>query len=203
MSTDRPVVLIYGDQLTIYRNGSTQTMNVNTVPQLLEAFKDASAALIAAACAYEQHAKRHSSVDKSTADPFYSTRIQDMKNAADRAQTSWQQLPKEDEPSPATPKDSEIYKAIADNYALDAWNRERKQKPRELIDAEILLKAERHGLGYVGDDGRFYSDNNWKPSKQSAPNDITDSVLTFARDIFTSVRETSSGDTDGCDSSRS
>ena len=61
--------------------------------QLIEAFVDAAAHLVAAASAYEKHASRARHLKpRAVADALFTTRLNDFKQAAARAQAACQKL---------------------------------------------------------------------------------------------------------------
>ena len=61
--------------------------------QLVEAFMDAAAHLVAAAYAYEKHASRSRQLKpRAVADALFTTRLNDFKQAAARAQAACQKL---------------------------------------------------------------------------------------------------------------
>ena len=65
--------------------------------QLIEAFVDATAHLVAAASAYEKHASRDRHLKpRAVADALFTTRLNDFKQAAERAQAVSKNLLKDE-----------------------------------------------------------------------------------------------------------
>src|SRR3546814_152821 len=58
------------------------------IKALEEALLSATAHLVAAASAYKEHAARHRSVGRAKPDPFFTTRSEDYRKAAERAQST-------------------------------------------------------------------------------------------------------------------
>ena len=68
------------------------TPQLNT-EQLIESFLDSAAHLVAAASAYEKHASRSRHLKpRAVADALFTTRLDDFKQAAARAQVACQKL---------------------------------------------------------------------------------------------------------------
>ena len=72
------------------REATTPQLNTE---QLIEAFLDSAAHLVAAASAYEKHASRARHLKpRAVADALFTTRLNDFKQAAARAQAACQKL---------------------------------------------------------------------------------------------------------------
>lgn len=72
---------------------AVRTNRLENIEQLIEAFVDAAAHLVAAASAYEKHASRSRHLKpRAVADALFTTRINDFKQAAARAQAACQKL---------------------------------------------------------------------------------------------------------------